>query len=81
MKMRLQLGPALVAWLSLGGGAAAEGEVKTETKGVRNVAIIGESGLGVVYHDLSLRSHSLYMIVLRLQQRDANDKHQREAGD
>ncbi|KAL6893115.1 hypothetical protein HDV57DRAFT_513343 [Trichoderma longibrachiatum] len=50
--MRLQLGPALVAWLSLGGGAAAEGEVKTETKGVRNVAIIGAGAAGssAAYH-------------------------------
>ena len=45
VKMRLQLGPALVAWLALGGEAAAEGEATTETKGVKNVAIIGELGV------------------------------------
>ncbi|PTB61978.1 Prenylcysteine oxidase [Trichoderma citrinoviride] len=44
--MRLQLGPALVAWLALGGEAAAEGEATTETKGVKNVAIIGAGAAG-----------------------------------
>jgi prenylcysteine oxidase/farnesylcysteine lyase len=45
--MRLQLGSTLVAWLALGGEVVvAEAEVKTETKGVKNVAIIGELGLG-----------------------------------
>ncbi|KAL7820759.1 hypothetical protein V8C26DRAFT_393271 [Trichoderma gracile] len=44
--MRLQLGPALVAWLALGGEAVAGEKVKTETKGVKNVAIIGAGAAG-----------------------------------
>ncbi|TFB06604.1 Prenylcysteine oxidase [Trichoderma ghanense] len=44
--MRLQLGPALVAWLALGGEAVAEGEARTETKGVKNVAIVGAGAAG-----------------------------------
>ncbi|KAL6870509.1 Prenylcysteine oxidase [Trichoderma novae-zelandiae] len=44
--MRLQLGPALVAWLALGGEAVAEGEGRTKAKGVKNVAIIGAGAAG-----------------------------------